>query len=329
MKAITLLTLATSFCGIGFAESKKIERKSYEEECRQTSIVCPKEDEELFLKPHLSSGMADLAGKLVLDAGCKCSAWAESLVEEGARVCALDSSKECVDRVGVAIAASGLREEVALTNGNPVALPYEDSAFDAAVSVHVGDELPRTVHKVIGNKILIGGLELHMHEMARVMKEGAVATIVAPASYDVVFSDGSRSDKEVFRHIDKVLGKLNKHPDEQKIVSKLRELEEVNRATFVMRDGELQLVTDMSTLVNGERIWRKEFDAVQESFFHSEEEYLVALANANLHCTEIKRPCFFGNVKYRMYTEGQNGVSQLGTGYIDHNPFTIYTVVKQ
>lgn len=310
------------------ATDKKIERKSYEEACRQTAIIHEQEDEKLFLTPHLQSDVAELTGQLILDAGCGTGAWAQSLVNKGARVCVLESQQETLDQLQRSIAMAGIEEQLSLLEGNPVAMPYEDGVFDGAVSIYVGDDLPKTVHKFSEGCFVVGGLELHMHELARVMKNEAQATVVAPASYDVVFTMGEQSNEEAHNHIQSVLSKLMQNATEIQIAEALATLTEVNRATFMERNGQLVLVTQTSDLKNGEIIWRKECDEIRKSFYHSEEEYLVAFANAGLKCVEVKRPCFFGNVKYRQYQANRKGQACLGTSYIEHNPFTIYTLVK-
>ena len=117
--------------------------------------------------------------------------------------------------------------------------------------------------------------------------------------------------------------------DADYISSLLNELAEVNRATFVRRGERLLLVTDERELERGEQLWRKEPDGVKMSYFHTEEEYLIAIREAGLFCEEVRRPCFFGRVKYRLYNGSLSvGDRGLGESYAEHNPFTIFTVVK-
>ncbi len=169
-------------------------------------------------------------------------------------------------------------------------------------------------------------LNQHCDQIAHALKAGGKAVISIAASHDVVFTSSANSDKSVHRHIQKVLSNLGSNEDPAAIKAALGELEEVNRASFVRRGSNLVLVTDVSELHLGEKIWRKEPTRVVQGYYHSEEECLVALRNAGLICETIDRPCFFGKVKYNLYHQGQN--EELGSGYIDHNPFTLFTVVK-
>src|SRR5262249_23112640 len=81
--------------------------------------------------------------------------------------------------------------------------------------------------------------------------------IVAPASFGVLFTDGSKSDVEVKRHIDQVLTAVGSSEDPGVITKHLAGLNEVMRATFVRIDGRLQLVTDERSLTLGQAIWCK------------------------------------------------------------------------
>ena len=296
MTAITLLCCSTLFA----APKSDSDRKSYQETKRQTSVA----DETLFLEPHIQGDVNELVGKIVLDAGVGSAHRALDYSAYGAQICTMEPQQEQL-------------------------IPYDDNLFDKAISVNIGAALPSTMHIVLNNEFLMEGLGVHCHELARVLKEGGEATIVAPGSYGVLFTDGSENEATIARHIKKVLSSLEENtPDE--ITQKLESLTQVNRATFAVRNGALTLVTDENDLTLGERVWRKEGDKVYPGYFHSVEEYLVALNNAGLQCTEIKRPCFFGKVKYNLYHQGlEEKENALGAGYIDNNPFTIYSVVKK
>ncbi|MCH9608776.1 MAG: hypothetical protein S4CHLAM45_06880 [Chlamydiales bacterium] len=282
MKQWMLLSslICTSLIAIPQSESQK---RSYEEARRQTKVSF-QTDEELFLKPYLKTGVKELAGKIVLNAGLT-----SQYTQEDAFVCHLDAEEE-------------------ITN-----LPYEDETFDEVLSVGSGADTP----------------QIELREVARVLKEQGEAQLATVASYGVVFTDGSRNEHAVFRHIQEVLAGLEGDETPEIICEKLRELREVNRATFAQREGRLILVTDDSQLQSGEEIWRKEGDRVVQGFYHSEEEYLVAIYNAGLKCIEVKRPCFYGQVKYNLYHDAiESDTEGLGKGYIENNPFTIYSVIK-
>lgn len=305
MKKFTLLSLIIC-SSLAAATNEEATSKSHEEQKQQTSVRCVV-DELLFLAPHLATDVAQLAGKVVLDAGLGSAQRTLNLCNLGAQICTLDEEEQIQELI-----------------------PYANEIFDRALSVNIGSSLPSTVHIVCGDEFQIGGLGTHCCELARVLKAGAEATVVAPASYAVVFTNGSCSDETTLNHVQKVLDSISDIKDSKEIVAKLSDLDEVNRATFVEKMGHLTLVTDESELSMGKQIWRKEGKNIFPSYYHTVEEYLVAFNNAGLHCTEIKRPCFFGKVKFNLYHQGLEGdEGALGLGYIDNNPFTIYSVVKK
>ncbi len=199
-----------------------------------------------------------------------------------------------------------------------------------AISVNCGVNLAATTHVVSKNERKVAGLGAHMQEIADSLKENGSAIVTAPASYGVVFTSGAGSKEEVEKKIASALSKINANDEPAKIAAALNELKEVTRATFVKRGGKLQLVRDEKMLTLGEKVWRKNPDGARLENFHSEEEYLVAIREAGLFCEEIKRPCFFGQVKWDAYNKSlQAGESALGQAYKDNHPFTIYKVVKK
>ncbi|MCH9626545.1 MAG: hypothetical protein S4CHLAM2_01670 [Chlamydiales bacterium] len=272
-------------------------------------------DGELFLDPYLNSELKNVSGYVVLDAGCGSAPWAAVAAENGAVVCGVASQFSLLDKAQIAVARSGVERSVELCRTENVNLPYEAAKFDWALSVGVGSDQPPAT-----------GLNRYFQEVARVLKTEGQLFIAAPASYDVVFTDGKHTAKSVQKHIQMVLAKIGSNDDPEMIAHSLEELDEVQRATFVRRGNQLKLVTDGKELKIGEAIWRKTPTGAISNYFHSEEEYLVAIRNAGLHCEEIKRPCFFGKVKYKAYRAEND---ELGEAYIDNNPFTLYYVTKR
>lgn len=199
----------------------------------------------------------------------------------------------------------------------------------ALVNRNIGCNIPSTKQIVSNDGFQVTGLGAHFRDLANKVKSGNRAVITAPASYDVVFTDGTRSYEETYAHIDGVLAAIGESQDEALIRAQLSSLEGVNRATFVHRDGMLMLVTDERGLQLGETIWRKTPEGAEQNIYHSEEEYLVALKNAGWTVEEIKRPCFYGQVKWKQFVDArEKGDQSLGAAYMDHNPFTIYYATK-
>ncbi len=283
-------------------------------------------DGELFLDPYLKAELKNVSGSVVLDAGCGAAPWAVEAAQNGAVVHGIDIRSTMLEQAQVAVAQAGVERQVELCQGDVANLPFEAHHFDRALSINVGCNLKQTMQTISAKKYTTSGLGAHFREAQRVLKDGGQLFVTAPASFGVVFTDGKHSDKEVNAHIQKVLTKIGSSKDADVIIANLKELEEVQRATFVKRGNKLVLVTDEKLLRSGEPIWRKNPDGAELNYYHSEEEYLVAIQNAGLKCEEIKRPCFFGNVKYKAYRAEKD---ELGEAYIENHPFTIYYVTKQ
>ncbi|MFN0065518.1 MAG: class I SAM-dependent methyltransferase [Chlamydiales bacterium] len=309
----TTLTVL-SFCASLIAAVDK--PVSYEEAQREVDVFFSKsKDEALFLAPFFSRELDDIAEKIVLDSGCGAGLWGLKMASDGATVYGLSNRKE---------------DGITVLEGDFFALSYQDETFDRILSLNIGSHVPLTMRFLGEEKFSNPSLEEYCRELARVMKVGAKMLLVTPASYDVVFTDGSCDEEAAYRHIQKVLEQVAGEQSHSNIIQQLETLEEVNRATFVQRGEKIVLVTDQKELKSGEQIWRKEPSGVELCYFHNEEEYLVALKRVGLFCKEITRPCFFGKVKYNLFqADLAEGERSLGTGYIEHNPFTIYTVEKQ
>lgn len=198
----------------------------------------------------------------------------------------------------------------------------------SVIALNVGSSLPSTMHIVSKDGCKVQGLGTHLSELASQLNANGKAVIAAPASYGVVFTDGSYSEQQVKDRIVQVLTKIGTNQDSKVIVDNLNSLTDVHRATFVTRNNHLVLVTDEKQLKVGEKVWRKTPTGVEENYYHSEEEFLVSLRNAGLTVEEIKRPCF-GELRWQMHRSSlKNGEQGLGKAYIDNHPFTLYYIVK-
>jgi hypothetical protein len=217
----------------------------------------------------------------------------------------------------------------AVFNAGHELAPSQLHTFEHALSQNIGTSLPSTVHRVSKSDCRVIGLAAHMKQIADSLKGNGSAIITAPASYGVLFTTGGASKEDVMKKIHGALEKIGKSEDGQFIAAQLSELKEVSHATFARREGKLSLVTDEKTISLGERVWRKTPEGARQEIFHSEEEFLVAIRDAGLFCEEIKRPCFFGEVKWQAYNKNKQESDHLGSAYMDHHPFTIYKVVKK
>ena len=98
----------------------------------------------------------DLDGKAALDLGCGRGEVSVQLARLGARVTGVDVSPESLSRAAALAQTHGVAHQIALQEGNAEALPFDDDAFDLAVSAGVmsfvefdraAAELARVTHR--------------------------------------------------------------------------------------------------------------------------------------------------------------------------------------
>jgi len=280
-------------------------------------------DGALFLDPYFIPYLLNLEGQQVLDAGCGTGPWAIYAAENGAEVFALDLQEKMIELAKEAVKAAGANDKVTLALGDVADLPCTSDFFDRSLSINVGCNLPSTTKVYEKMK----GLGPHIKEMARVLKDGGIAVVTAPASFGTVFTDGTAQEK-VYEHISKVLGKITLNPSSGEIIDQLNELKEVYRATFAKKNGKLALITDEKQMVPGEEIWRKLPGLTVPNRYHPESEYLQEFADAGLKVKECFRPQFSNHLERLKYNASMPNAKQLGEEYIEHYPFVIFCLIK-
>ncbi|MES2121453.1 MAG: class I SAM-dependent methyltransferase, partial [Chlamydiota bacterium] len=266
------------------------------EGCAAYSAMRHGTDGALFLDPYFISYLHSLEGQEVLDAGCGSAPWAIYSAKNGAKVLAIDLQEEMLSLAQDAVNQAGVGDRVSLVQGDVARLPALSAFFDLTLSVNVGCNLPSTA-QVNGSLI---GLGPHIREMARVLKEGGIAVVTAPASLAVVFANGAPHET-VHEHISAILQGLPSYPTSKEIVAHLNELKEINRATFAVKSGRLVLIQDESELEPGEEIWRKLPGLTVPNRYHPESEYLQEFADAGLVVKECFHPHFRGRAQWSEY----------------------------
>lgn len=233
------------------------------------------------------------------------------------------------ERVFLAPHLAEVAGQVAFKGGEGLAQDKKGS-FAYAVSYNVGVHLPSTTHVVTGEKFQVIGLGAHLKEITESLQPQGKAVITAPASFGVLFTSGARSAEEITKDVAAVLEKIGTEQSSEVIARELGSLTDVMHATFARTEGKLALVTDEKVLHCGQEVWRKTPEGAEQQTYHSEEEYLAEMGAAGLHCEELKRPCFFGEVKWKAYNSSlKEGEVALGDAYKENHPFTVYHVVKK
>jgi ubiquinone/menaquinone biosynthesis C-methylase UbiE len=315
-----LIALVTSFGIFAHEPGHEVSGTNYE---KKGSLAYAKNrhgpDGALFLDPYFIPYLLNLEGQHLLDAGCGSAPWAIYAAENGATVVAIDIQQNMIDLAEKAVKEAGVDEKVTLLVGDVAELPCPPDAFDRALSINVGCNLPSTIQLL--EKMV--GLGPHLQEIARVLKKNGRAIVTAPASFGIVFTNGVPKEA-VLKHIAKVLAELPHDPTASEITTQLNQLEEVYRATFAIKNGKLTLITDENELEPGEDIWRKLPGLTVPNRYHSESEYLEEFANANLTVEACYRPQFQNSADHLKYNASQPSSHHLGPEYIEHHPFVIF-----
>lgn len=280
-------------------------------------------DGALFLDPYFIPHLLDLDGREVLDAGCGSAPWAVYAATNGANVFAIDLQEKMIELAKESVEMAGVADRVILQVGDVSELPCLSNFFNLSLSINVGCNLPSTIQ--IGEKMV--GLGPHIKEMERVLKEGSMAIVTAPASFGTVFTNGVLKEK-VFEHIFEILEKLPANPSPSEIVAHLNELLEVYRATFAVRNERLTLITDEKTMEPGEEIWRKLPGLTVPNRYHPESEYLKEFTDAGFIVKECFRPQFNNEVDRVKYNASMPVAMSLGEEYTEYHPFVIFSVIK-
>ncbi len=234
-------------------------------------------DGTLFRDPFFLPVLTNVQDATLLDAGCGAGPWSMVAAQHGAKVYGID-----IQEGMIACAKKSAQEQGILATqfavGSVALLPYENSFFDRAISINVGCNIPSDVFRA------------HFQEMYRTLKPGGQILITAPASFDTVFAT-EHDDASITQAINDVLTNLTSVDDDQ-IRSALSTLKTVLRATFVVREGKLILVTDEKILIEGEPIWRKIPGLVVPNYYHSEKAYIKELLAAGFNIEMVDRPFF-------------------------------------
>ena len=127
---------------------------SFGRQWNRYDVVRPDEDEATFL---VKTGVApgDMAGRLVLDAGCGGGRYARLVGSHGAKVIGVDLSAAVVKAAQL---CSGL-QNVAIVQADLLDLPVADAAFDLVYSIGVLHHTPspRRAFGEIARKVKLGG----------------------------------------------------------------------------------------------------------------------------------------------------------------------------
>jgi len=270
-------------------------------------------DMEVFLCPFIQQDLDGLKGKLMLDAGCGAAPWSIYAAKQGADVIGIDLQEGMILKAQEAIRNAQVSVKVAV--GDATRLNFGENSFDHVLSSLVACNLPS---EIFAN---------HFLEIGRVLKAGGSATVSTPVSLDIVFMNGSAKPDETANKIARILNDLPDDPSDDSVRAGLNRLDEVVSATFTMNGKRLELVTDLSKLESGQKIWRKLTSVTIPNYFHAESEYTKAFGEACLKLKQVSTRTITS--KERSVINATAGIHPtLGVAYEQHPSFKVYHLEK-
>lgn len=267
-------------------------------------------DGALFLDPCFIPKLENMDGQILLDAGCGAGPWSIYAAKNGAMAYGIDIQEGMIERATAGAKDEGVQNQTHFLVGSVSEIPYSDDFFDKAISINVGCNLPENIFSE------------HFHEINRTLKSGGALIITAPASFGVLFTNGSDS-VSIRRKIDTALLAVGDAKSSGLISQELNKLDEVLRATFAFRNGGLTLIENENELIEGECIWRKIPGLAVPNYYHSEQSYVDAILSSDFSIETIDRLRFSSAEEWQEYS------SDLGKEYIDYHPFVVFHLRKK
>lgn len=230
-----------------------------------------------FLDPTIGSFLKKEApGKRILDIGCGAGDWCYQAAQCGAKsISGFDKQERMVE---LAKQATSSFSTVSIQLGDIMNMPYDDNAFDIALSIFVTCELP------------IEMIPKHFNELFRVLVPGGKALVInvsKPAFRPNLIEEANEAI--VQEKIDQILARIPDHPSSQQISSAFEDFQEAITVCFAYdKNGSLFQVKDPNQLVNGQAIVRKTLVTTFPDFYYDDQFLIDQTIAAGLRIDQIE-----------------------------------------
>lgn len=230
-----------------------------------------------FLDPTIGSFLRKEApGKRILDIGCGTGDWCYKAAQCGAKsINGFDKQEKMVE---LAKQATSSFDTVSIQLGDIMNMPYNDNAFDIALSLFVTCELP------------IDMISTHFNELFRVLVPGGKALVinVSKPAFRPRLTEMA-SEAVVQEKIDQILAHIPHHPSSQQISSAFEDLREVITICFAFdENGSLFQVKDSNQLVNGQAVVRRMGFTTFPDFYYDDQFLMDQTIAAGLRIDQIE-----------------------------------------
>ena len=288
-------------------ESNEVELFSqrYREESQNLAFLFP------AMIKYLKS---EIPGRRVLDIGCGSGNWCYKVALSGAKsVDGFDIQEEMVQLAKQATSQFGTAK---IQVGDVMDMPYDDNAFDVALSFYV----------ICG--LRLEALISHFTEMYRVLAPGGKAMMVCHSrhAFEGIFLRNGADQVMVEKQIAKKLLVLPNYPTQDQINDAFEDFHDVIQAPFTVdQNGQLQSITDVDKLSNGQAVWSKTQIMAFADYFYDDDFLQQQINAAGLNIDNVEN---YYTEERRVAYNNTNPEIKLDKAIIDSPLFVMYHLSK-
>ena len=253
-------------------------------------------------------------GKRVLDIGCGLGNWSYRAAECGAK--SVDGFDKEEEMVQLAKQATLQFSTVNIRVGDVMKIPYDDNMFDIAMSFFVTMTLRCEAYI------------RHYEELHRVLVPGGKAVVINFTTYvyDRIYLNSGADQGMVESKIEKKLMELPSFPSKDEIINAFKDLNEVILVCFALnQNGQLQRITDVKKLTEGQAVWAKTRILTFPDYFYSESFIQQQIKAAGLNIDKIEN---YFTEERRIAYNNTNSEIKFDKSVTDTPPYALYHLSK-
>ena len=285
------------------------EVKTYDQNIKEepmlSAFFCPTMDEYL---------QSMIPGKRFLDIGCGNGDWCYRAAQCGAK--SVDGFDIQEDMVELAKQATSQFSTVNIRIGDVMNMPYDDNTFDIALSSFVT--------MVLRYEACIS----HFKELHRVLTPGGKAVVInlTTPAFDKIYLSSGADQGMIEAKIEKKLMELPSYPSLGEINDALKDFTEVLAACFILdKNGQLQRITDVNKMTNGQALWSKTQIMTFPDHFYTEDFIQQQIKAAGLNIDKIEN---FFTEERRIAYNNTNPEVKFDETITNTPPFALYHLSK-
>ena len=252
--------------------------------------------------------------KKVLDIGCGPGYWCYKLALNGAK--SVDGFDIQEDMVQLAKKATSQFNTVNIQVGDVMGMPYDDNAFDVAISIYITCSLR------------LEALVCHFKEMHRVLAPGGKAMVVCNSKpgFKKMFLRSKANQEMVENLVAQKLVDLPKYPSQDQVNDAFKDPHDIIQAPLILdQNGHLKQVTDADKLSNGHAVWAINQIMIFPDYFYDDEFIQKQIKDSGLTIENIEN--YYTEERRIAYNSTKPEV-ELDKAITDTPPFVMYHLSK-